>query len=111
MVQKHIYQKDINDILESLLILLLNDNHTDSQVKILIEYNDRENSECEYVIGRVGASSTKTEGRLMTIAEQLIQQSKQKGRQDALKEMALNLLQSRVDKATIIKAMDLALVN
>lgn len=30
LVQKHIYQKDINDILESLAILLLNGYHTDS---------------------------------------------------------------------------------
>nr|VVV06686.1 hypothetical protein AW0309160_04180 [Aliivibrio wodanis] len=52
----------------------------------------------------------------MTIAEQLIQQGEQKGlqqgrqegeqkgRQDTLKEMARNLLQSGVDKATIMKA-------
>ncbi|CAQ80730.1 transposase [Aliivibrio salmonicida LFI1238] len=118
LVQKHIYQKDINDILESLAILLLNDYHTDSQVRTLIEYlvTVGETQNVNALLEELAHQVPKHEGTLMTIAEQLIQQGKQEGllqgeqkglqqgRQDTLKEMARNLLQSGVDKAAIMKA-------
>lgn len=118
LVQKHIYQKDIHDILESLVILLLNDYNTDSQVRTLIEYlvTVGETQNVNTLLEALAQQVPKHEGTLMTIAEQLIQQGEQKGlqqgrqegeqkgRQDTLKEMARNLLQSGVDKATIMKA-------
>ncbi len=126
LVQKHIYQKDINDILESLAILLLNDYHTDSQVRTLIEYlvTVGETQNVNTLLEELAHQVPKHEGTLMTIAEQLIQQGEQKGlqqglqqgrqegeqkgrqegRQDTLKEMARNLLLSGVDKDAIMKA-------
>ena len=118
LVQKHIYQKDINDIIESLAILLLNDYHTDSQVRTLIEYlvTVGETQNVNTLLEELAHQVPKHEGTLMTIAEQLILQGKQeglqlgrqegeqKGRQDTLKEMARNLLLSGVDKDAIMKA-------
>ncbi|WP_300178690.1 Rpn family recombination-promoting nuclease/putative transposase [uncultured Aliivibrio sp.] len=122
LVQKHIYQKDINDILESLAILLLNDYHTDSQVRTLIEYlvTVGETQNVNTLLEELAQQVPKHEGTLMTIAEQLIlqgeqkglqqglqqgrQEGEQKGRQDTLKEMARNLLLSGVDKDAIMKA-------
>nr|VVV06821.1 Recombination-promoting nuclease RpnA [Aliivibrio wodanis] len=117
LVQKHIYQKDINDILESLAILLLNDYHTDSQVRTLIEYlvTVGETQNVNTLLEELAHQVPKHEGTLMTIAEQLILQGEQKGIQKGLQqgeeqllqaknEMARNLLQSGVDKDAIMKA-------
>ena len=130
LVQKHIYQKDINDILGSLAMLLLNDYHTDSQVRTLIEYlvNVGETQNVNTLLEELAQQVPKHEGVLMTIAEQLILQGKQEGLQQGLlrgrqegqeeglekglekgllqakNEMARNLLQSGVDKEVIMKA-------
>ncbi len=122
LVQKHIYQKDIRDILEPLVILLLNDYNTDNQVRTLIEYLVQvgESQNVNTLLEELAQQVPKHEGTLMTIAEQLIQQGEQKGllqgrqegqkegRQEGLlqakNEMARNLLQSGVDKDVIMKA-------
>ncbi len=121
LVQKHIYQKDINDILESLVILLLNDYHTDSQVKTLIEYlvTVGETQNVNTLLEELAHQVPKHEGTLMTIAEQLILQGKQEGIQQGIQqglqqgeeqllqaknEMARNLLLSGVNKEAIMKA-------
>ena len=79
-----------------------NDYHTDSQVRTLIEYlvTVGETQNVNTLLEELAHQVPKHEGTLMTIAEQLTQQ----GRQDTLKEMARNLLQSGVDKAAIMKA-------
>ena len=114
LVQKHIYQKDMKDILESLVTLLLNDYNTDSQVKALIEYLVLvgESQDVNSLLEELAHQVPKHEGKIMTIAEQLIQQGEQKGlqkglqkgRKDTLNEMARNLLKSGVDKDAIMKA-------
>ena len=122
LVQKHIYQKDIIEIIKPLAILLSNDYHTDSQIRTLIEYlvNVGESQNVSTLLEELAQQVPKHEGVLMSIAEQLIQQGEQKwllrgeqtglkkglekGRQDTLNEMARNLLQSGVDKEVIMKA-------
>ena len=130
LVQKHIYQKDIIEIIKPLAILLSNDYHTDSQIRTLIEYlvTVGESQNVSTLLEELAQQVPKHEGVLMTIAEQLIQQGekkgiqkgilqgeqkglqqglqqgRQEGRQDTLKEMARNLLLSGVDKDAIMKA-------
>nr|WP_069594617.1 Rpn family recombination-promoting nuclease/putative transposase [Aliivibrio fischeri]OED53091.1 hypothetical protein BEI47_18120 [Aliivibrio fischeri] len=118
LVQKHIRQKDILNILEHFVELLLNDYHTDEQVRTLMEYLVivGETQNVNLLLKELAQQVPKHEGTLMTIAEQLIQQGEQKGlqqgrqegeqkgREEALKEMARTLLLSGVDKETIMTA-------
>lgn len=126
LVQKHVNQKDILNILEHFVELLLNDYHTDEQIRTLMEYLIivGETQNVNLLLKELALQVPKHEGTLMTIAEQLIQQGEQKGlekglqkgreegllqgeqkgRQDTLKEMARNLLLSGVDKKAIMTA-------
>ncbi|MGF1804231.1 Rpn family recombination-promoting nuclease/putative transposase [Aliivibrio sifiae] len=118
LVQKHIGQNDIRSFLEYFALLLLNDYHTDEQIRTMLEYLviNGETQNVNLLLKELAQQVPKHEGTIMTIAEQLIQQGEQKGLQkgreegreegllQAKKEMARNLLLSGVGKEAIIAA-------
>ena len=101
LVQKHARHRDLMEIVEPLVTLLLTDYTTDKQVRSLISYllQVGETNNPEALITTLAQSVPKHEDTLMTIAEQLEQRGEQRGiqrgRQEALNEMARKMFSER----------------
>jgi predicted transposase/invertase (TIGR01784 family) len=134
LVQKHARHRDIMELVEPLVTLLLSDYTTDKQVQSLMSYllQVGETNNLEALITTLASSVPKHEDTLMTIAEQLRQQGEQrgiqrgrqegielgeaKGRQDTLNEMARKMLLNGMDNQAImavtgLSAEELALLS
>ena len=130
LVQKHARHRDIMELVEPLVTLLLTDYTTDKQVQSLMNYllQVGETNNLEALITTLASSVPKHEDTLMTIAEQLqakgrkegIQlgeaKGRQEGRQDTLNEMARKMLLNGMDSQAImavtgLSAEELALLS
>ncbi|MEZ9500178.1 hypothetical protein AB4251_22360 [Vibrio lentus] len=89
---------------DSGVLLLLTDYTTDKQVQSLMSYllQVGETNNLEALITSLASSVPKHEDTLMTIAEQLRQQGEQRGRQEALKEMARKMMLNGLDQQAIM---------
>ncbi|MCL1064273.1 Rpn family recombination-promoting nuclease/putative transposase [Shewanella benthica] len=122
LVQKHIRHRDIMELVEPLVTLLLTDYTTDKQVQSLMSYllQVGETNNLEALITTLASSVPKHEDTLMTIAEQLRQQGRQEGielgetkgrqegRQDTLNEMARKMLLNGMDNQTVMDVTGLS---
>ena len=122
LVQKHIRHRDIMELVEPLVTLLLTDYTTDKQVQSLMSYllQVGETDNLEALITTLASSVPKHEETLMTIAEQLqakgrkegIQlgrkEGRQEGRQDTLNEMARKMLLNGMDNQAVMDVTGLS---
>ncbi|NUW67094.1 Rpn family recombination-promoting nuclease/putative transposase [Vibrio coralliilyticus] len=101
LVQKHIRERDMRELVDALVTLLLKGYTTDTQVKSLMEYIVQvgETSEVHHLMTTLAEQVPEHGETLMTIAEQLrrqgeeqgIQKGRQEGRQEGLQEAQLEI--------------------
>lgn len=117
LLQKHIYRRDIADLLDNLATLLLTEYMTGQQLVSLINYlvQAGETSDAEAFVRELAQRVPQHEDELMTIAQQLeqkgiekgiekgIQLGRQEGRNEGKLEVARIMLQNGLDHNTIIK--------
>ncbi|MGV7962872.1 Rpn family recombination-promoting nuclease/putative transposase [Photorhabdus tasmaniensis] len=126
MVQKHIRQRDMAELLQELVILLTYDYYTDEQLKSVLNYllQAGDTADPEGFIRRLAEQSPKYEEVLMTIAHKLEQKGHQKGfiegRQEGLQEglhkgekqgilkIACTMIDMGIDRETIMKTTGLS---
>ncbi|HIF9114929.1 TPA: Rpn family recombination-promoting nuclease/putative transposase [Photobacterium damselae] len=123
LVQKHIRQKDVRNILDNLVTLLLKGYTTDKQIRSLMEYilQVGETQDFQALVEELAVQVPEHEEVLMTIAEQLRQEGRQegemrglvRGRQEGIQEaqhkIAKELLLAGLDKEVIAKSTGLSL--
>ena len=125
LVQKHIRHRDMLEFTEQLVTLLLSGYTTEIQVRSLMSYMVQvgETHDLNTLITTLASQVPEHEATLMTIAEQLrqegeargiqlgeargIQLGETKGRQDALNEMARNMLLNGIDRKTVMNVTGL----
>ncbi|NHB88998.1 Rpn family recombination-promoting nuclease/putative transposase [Photorhabdus tasmaniensis] len=122
MVQKHIRQRDMAELLQELVILLAYDYYTDEQLKSVLNYllQAGDTADPEGFIRRLAEQSPKYEEVLMTIAQKLEQKGRQEGRQEGLQEglekgekqgilkTACAMMDIGIDREMIMKATGLS---
>ncbi|ARR51825.1 Rpn family recombination-promoting nuclease/putative transposase (plasmid) [Photobacterium damselae subsp. damselae] len=86
LVQKHIRERDVREILEKLVSLLLKGYTTDKQVRALMEYLLRvgETEDFRALVNDLAQKVPEHEETLMTIAEQLKQEGRIEGERQGL---------------------------
>ncbi|MDB6371572.1 Rpn family recombination-promoting nuclease/putative transposase [Photorhabdus bodei] len=110
MVQKHIRQRDMAELLQELVILLTYDYYTDEQLKSVLNYllQVGDTADPEGFIRRLAEQSLRYEEVLMTIAQRLEHKARQEGRQEATLKIAHALLNSGIDRETVMKTTGLS---
>ncbi|MGR5187035.1 Rpn family recombination-promoting nuclease/putative transposase [Photobacterium damselae] len=123
LIQKHIRQRDVRDILDNLVTLLLKGYTTDKQIRSLMEYMLQvgETQDFQGLVEELAVKVPEHEEMLMTIAEQLRQEGekrglmrgRQEGRQEGIQEaqlkIAKELLLAGLDRDMISKTTGLSL--
>ncbi|ATI65979.1 Rpn family recombination-promoting nuclease/putative transposase [Edwardsiella tarda] len=125
LLQKHIRQRDLAELLNQVVTLLLAGYTTEKQVRSLMNYMFQvgETQNPEALLTTLASQVPQHGDTLMTIAEQLEQKGMQKGmqqgrqegrveglvegRQEAQREMARNMLAIGIDHATIMQVTGL----
>ncbi|WP_438334937.1 Rpn family recombination-promoting nuclease/putative transposase [Edwardsiella tarda] len=129
LLQKHIRQRDVAELLNQVVTLLLAGYTTEKQVRTLMNYMFQvgETQNPEALLTTLASQVPQHGDTLMTIAEQLEQKGMQKGmqqgrqegrvegrveglvegRQEAQREMARNMLAIGIDHATIMQVTGL----
>ncbi|WP_445496148.1 Rpn family recombination-promoting nuclease/putative transposase [Photorhabdus sp. SF281] len=118
MVQKHIRQRDMAELLQELVILLTYDYYTDEQLKSVLNYllQAGDTADPEGFIRRLAEQSPRYEEVLMTIAQRLEHKARQEGRQEGLQEgekrgvlkVAWAMMDMGIDRETIMKTTGLS---
>ncbi|WP_299996786.1 Rpn family recombination-promoting nuclease/putative transposase [uncultured Cedecea sp.] len=117
LLQKHIHNRDLSDLLDNLTTLLLTESMTGQQLASLINYlvQAGETSNAEAFVHDLAQRVPQHGDELMTIAQQLeqkgIEKGRQEGRQEGIQlgrnegklEVARIMLQNGFDHNTIIK--------
>ncbi|WP_067705845.1 Rpn family recombination-promoting nuclease/putative transposase [Erwinia sp. ErVv1] len=113
LLQKHIHRRDLADLLDNLVSLLLAEHMTGQQLISLINYlvQAGETSDAEAFVRELAQRVPQHEDELMTIAQQLeqkgiekgIQLGRQVGRNEAKLEVARTMLQNGLDRDTVMK--------
>jgi predicted transposase/invertase (TIGR01784 family) len=121
LLQKHIRQRDLTELLDQLTTLLLGGNTTQEQLISVINYMLQAGESCDpaALINTLASRVPQHEETLMTIAEQLrlegeqrgiqkgLQLGEQKGREEGEREAALKIartmLASGLDRAMVMK--------
>lgn len=117
LLQKHIYQRDLTDLLDNLATLLLTEHITGQQLSSLINYliQAGETSDAEAFVRNLAQRVPQHEDELMTIAQQLEQKGMEKGIEQGILlgeqrgiekgklEVARNMLQNGIDRNTVMK--------
>lgn len=88
LLQKHIRQRDLADMLEQLVTLLLTGYTTDEQLKAIMNYMVQagETQNPDELIATLASRVPEHEETLMTIAEKLREEGRQKGRMEGRME-------------------------
>lgn len=110
LVQKHIRQRDMAEFLKPLAILLQFDYTTHEQLETLLNYMLQvgDTAEPETLIRQLAQQSPKHEEALMTIAQKLEQKGRMEGEKQAALKIALALLDSGIDRETVMKTTGLS---
>ncbi|GLR09332.1 ISNCY family transposase [Mixta theicola] len=126
LLQKHIHQRDLADLLDRLATLLMMEHMTGQQLVSLINYlvQTGETSDAEAFVRELAQRVPQHEDALMTIAQQLEQKGIEKGiekgiqlgreegrsegERDATLKIARTMLQNGIDHNTIIKITGLS---
>lgn len=101
LLQKHIRQRDLREVLDQLAMLMAAEFMTGQQLLALVNYmlQAGETSDAFAFIRELAQRVPQHEDELMTIAQQL----EQKGRQEASLKIARNLLASGMDSQLVMK--------
>ena len=122
LVQKHIRHRDMQELVDQLVTLLLKGYTTDKQVQSLMSYMLQvgETNNLSALITQLASEVPEHKDTLMTIADQLRQEGRQEGiqlgetkgrqegRQEALNEMARNMLLRGIDRKTVMDVTGLS---
>ncbi|EYU16782.1 ISNCY family transposase [Photorhabdus luminescens] len=110
MVQKHIRQRDISELLQELVILLAYDYYTDEQLKSVLNYllQAGDTADPEGFIRQLAKQVPKYEEVLMTIAQKLEQKGRLEGEKLAALKIARSLLDLGIDRETVMKTTGLS---
>ncbi|WGM04084.1 Rpn family recombination-promoting nuclease/putative transposase [Arsenophonus nasoniae] len=105
LLQKHIRRRDMTELLGSIVKLLSYNYYTDNQVITLFNYLIQEGNAQKPMefITEIAKQSEKHEGALMTIAQQIEEIGIKKGRHQERIELAIEMLNSGMDKNSIKK--------
>lgn len=126
LLQKHIHQRDLAELLDRLATILLTSHLTGQQLVSLINYMVQagETPDAEAFVRELARRVPKHGDELMTIAQQLEQKGIEKGRQEGMQlgeqkgrsegereatlKMALSMLQNGLDRTTVMKITGLS---
>ncbi|RRZ86811.1 Rpn family recombination-promoting nuclease/putative transposase [Erwinia sp. 198] len=126
LLQKHIHQRDLAELLDRLAALLLKEHVTGQQLASLINYliQAGETSDAEAFVRELAQRVPKHEDALMTIAQQLEQKGIEKGRAEGIQlgrqegryegklegklEVAGTMLKNGLDRNTVMKMTGLS---
>jgi predicted transposase/invertase (TIGR01784 family) len=106
LLQKHIRQRNLNEFLDQISVLILEEFMTRQQMLTLVNYMLQvgETPDAEGFLRDLAQRIPQHEDELMTIAQQL----EQKGKQEALFEVARKMLVNGLDTASVIKITGLS---
>lgn len=117
LLQKHIRQRDLKDVLDQLALLMAAEFMTGQQLHALVNYilQAGETSDAGAFIRELAQRVPQHEDELMTIAQQLEQKGRQEGRLEGLREgvqeasikIARKLLESGMDIQSVVKVTGL----
>jgi predicted transposase/invertase (TIGR01784 family) len=122
LLQKHIRQRDLSELLEPLVTLLLSGYTSQQQLTSLMNYMLQvgDTAAPEAFIRELAHRSPQHEETLMTIAQKLEQKGRQKGMQEGMQlgeakgrmegklEVARSMLANGLDRATVMKITGLS---
>ncbi|MCW2482961.1 Rpn family recombination-promoting nuclease/putative transposase, partial [Candidatus Symbiopectobacterium sp. NZEC135] len=118
LIQKHIRERDLSDLMDRLVTIMLTTNMTRQQVISLINYMVQagNTSNAEAYVRQLAQRVPQHGDELMTIAEQLeqkgiekgIEQGIEKGEREATLKIARAMLQKGMDFATIMEMTELS---
>ncbi|MCS3432776.1 putative transposase/invertase (TIGR01784 family) [Klebsiella sp. BIGb0407] len=107
LLQKHIYQRNLTELMDQVVALLLNEYLASPQVKALIHYiiQAGNTADAEIFVRELALRVPKHEDELMTIAQQLKQKGREEGREEGIqlgeesciRKVARNMLQHEID--------------
>jgi len=101
LLQKHIRQRDLAELMERLVPVLLKGYHSSSQIVSLVHYivQAGETADAEAFVRELAHHVPQHGDALMTIAQQL----EQKGERKAALRIALAMLQNGVERSVVLK--------
>lgn len=110
LVQKHIRQRDMAQLLDKLASLLMLEQMSGQQITVLINYimQAGETQDVQALLYDLALRVPQHGETLMTMAEQLIAEGMQKGKHAALLDVAKAMLERGIDDAAIIEMTGLS---
>ncbi|QZN96630.1 Rpn family recombination-promoting nuclease/putative transposase [Symbiopectobacterium purcellii] len=114
LIQKHIRERDLSDLMDRLVTIMLTTNMTRQQVISLINYMVQagNTSNAEAYVRQLAQRVPQHGDELMTIAEQLeqkgIEKGSKEGRREATLDIARELLQNGVELGIVMKSTGLS---
>ncbi len=106
LLQKHIHQRNLTALIDSLVSLLLHKHLSSSSLVIsLVNYMIQvgEASDAQTFVHKLAQRVPQHGEALMTIAEQLEQKGIEKGRKEEALKIARTMLNNGLDRPTVIK--------
>lgn len=105
LLQKHIHQRDLAELVDRLAPILLAGYLSSSQVISLVHYIAQagETADAEAFLRELAQRVPQHGDALMTIAQQFEQKGRQEGRNEGKLEVARNMLQNGIDRVTVMK--------
>ncbi|CNK26045.1 putative transposase [Yersinia enterocolitica] len=105
LLQKHIRQRDLAELLDQLVMLIASGYTTEDQLKAAINYIIQvgETAEPEALIRSMAQRLPQHEESLMTIAQKLEQKGEARGEKNATLKIARTMLANGLDRATVMK--------
>ncbi len=118
LIQKHIRERDLSDLMDRLVTIMLTTNMTRQQVRSLINYMIQAGNtlDAQAYVRQLAQRVPQHGDELMTIAEQLeqkgiekgIKQGSKEGRREATLNIARELLQNGVELGIVMKSTGLS---
>ncbi|EKN3838385.1 Rpn family recombination-promoting nuclease/putative transposase, partial [Yersinia enterocolitica] len=105
LLQKHIRQRDLAELLDQLVMLIASGYTTEDQLKAAINYIIQvgETAEPEALIRSMAQRLPQHEESLMTIAQKLEQKGEARGEKNATLKIARTMLANGLDRATVMR--------
>ncbi|MGP2460430.1 Rpn family recombination-promoting nuclease/putative transposase [Pantoea ananatis] len=101
LLQKHIHQRNLTALIDSLVSLLLHKHLSSSLVNYMIQVGEA--SDAQTFVHKLAQRVPQHGEALMTIAEQLEQKGIEKGRKEEALKIARIMLNNGLDRPTVIK--------
>lgn len=109
LLQKHIHQRDLSEVMDRLASVLLAGWLSSSQIISLVHYivQAGETTDASAFVRELAQRIPQQEDALMTIAEQLRQEGRKEGKREGKMEVARSLLKMKVAREAILQATGL----